>query len=184
MRKLAIFALALALVFSLATMAAAIPLAPIFTISTDLNDFSSCMLQDFDENMLNPGVSVVSTNGYIDASLDQWVDFVVTGATTTWTFTPQITGWGGYFDLNPEGIGSGIHITADGYDVGDVTVNGFWGFFSTEPLTNVMFSNVSPGQEHFYLDDMRYCPVPVPPAVWLLGSGLLGLMGLRRKLKA
>jgi hypothetical protein len=26
--------------------------------------------------------------------------------------------------------------------------------------------------------------VPVPPAVWLFGSGLLGLVGLRRKLKA
>jgi len=26
-------------------------------------------------------------------------------------------------------------------------------------------------------------PVPIPPAVWLLGSGLLGLVGLRRRFK-
>jgi hypothetical protein len=27
------------------------------------------------------------------------------------------------------------------------------------------------------------CPAPIPGAVWLLGSGLVGLMGLRRKLR-
>ena len=27
----------------------------------------------------------------------------------------------------------------------------------------------------------NYAPVPVPPTVWLLGSGLIGLVGLRRK---
>ncbi len=183
MRKLAVLGLALALVFSLAAVAAA---APLFTISTNLSDFASCTLQEFDDTTLNPGVSVVSTNGYIDTTLDQWVDFVngYEPATTTWSFATPITGFGGFFDLNPEGIGSGIHISADGYDVGDITANGFWGFFSTEPLSTVMFSNVPTGQDHFYMDDMRYCPVPVPPAVWLLGSGLLGLMGLRRKLKA
>ncbi|MDY6950660.1 MAG: VPLPA-CTERM sorting domain-containing protein [Thermodesulfobacteriota bacterium] len=26
-------------------------------------------------------------------------------------------------------------------------------------------------------------PVPVPPAVWLLGSGLIGLVGIRRRYK-
>lgn len=28
---------------------------------------------------------------------------------------------------------------------------------------------------------VEYCPVPVPPAVWLMGSGLVGLLGLRRR---
>jgi len=28
-----------------------------------------------------------------------------------------------------------------------------------------------------------YAPVPIPAAVWLLGSGLLGLIGIRRKVK-
>ena len=28
-----------------------------------------------------------------------------------------------------------------------------------------------------------WAPVPIPGAVWLLGSGLLGMLGIRRKLK-
>jgi PA14 domain len=27
---------------------------------------------------------------------------------------------------------------------------------------------------------IRYCPIPLPPSVWLMGSGLLGLVGWRR----
>lgn len=34
-----------------------------------------------------------------------------------------------------------------------------------------------------YLDNVRVEVVPIPPAAWLLGSGLLGLAALRRRLK-
>lgn len=35
----------------------------------------------------------------------------------------------------------------------------------------------------YTMDDVKYTPsaVPIPPSVWLLGSGLLGLVGLRRR---
>jgi hypothetical protein len=33
----------------------------------------------------------------------------------------------------------------------------------------------------FDLDDVSMNPVPIPGAIWLLGSGLLGLVGLKRK---
>jgi len=33
------------------------------------------------------------------------------------------------------------------------------------------------------IQDLVIQPVPIPPAVWLLGSGLLGLVGLRRKFR-
>lgn len=34
------------------------------------------------------------------------------------------------------------------------------------------------------LTDLRYNAVPLPASLWLLGSGLLGLLGLRKKIKA
>ena len=37
---------------------------------------------------------------------------------------------------------------------------------------------------YIYMDDISVNPVPIPGAVWLLGSGLVGLAGLRRKFKS
>lgn len=36
----------------------------------------------------------------------------------------------------------------------------------------------------FYIDNFEYnAPVPIPSAVWLLGSGMIGIVGIRRKIK-
>jgi hypothetical protein len=36
----------------------------------------------------------------------------------------------------------------------------------------------------FYIDNFEYnAPVPIPSAVWLLGSGLISIVGIRRKFK-
>jgi len=45
----------------------------------------------------------------------------------------------------------------------------------------LMFGVYSPESEG-WLDDVSVTPVPIPGALWLLGSGLFGLVGLRRKL--
>lgn len=37
--------------------------------------------------------------------------------------------------------------------------------------------------DHFYVDNIRVSAVPVPGAVWLFGSGLLGLISVARRLK-
>lgn len=39
------------------------------------------------------------------------------------------------------------------------------------------------GDFDFRIDQIEVTPVPVPAAVWLLGSGLFGLVGLRKKIK-
>ena len=36
---------------------------------------------------------------------------------------------------------------------------------------------------YFYLDDVDVSPVPIPGAVWLLGSGIVGLIGLKRRMR-
>jgi hypothetical protein len=33
------------------------------------------------------------------------------------------------------------------------------------------------------LTNINVAPVPIPAAVWLFGTGLLGLLGIRRKIK-
>lgn len=35
----------------------------------------------------------------------------------------------------------------------------------------------------FHVDDVSVTPTPIPAAAWLLGSGLIGLLGLRKKEK-
>ena len=36
---------------------------------------------------------------------------------------------------------------------------------------------------YFFLDDVDVSPVPIPGAVWLLGSGIVGLIGLKRRMR-
>ena len=41
----------------------------------------------------------------------------------------------------------------------------------------------NPAGGSFVLDNLTYTPVPVPAAIWLLGSGLLGIIGIARQRK-
>jgi hypothetical protein len=56
-----------------------------------------------------------------------------------------------------------------------------WGAFIGIVSTSADIYGLELQNSYVALTDLRYDPVPVPPAIWLLGSGLLGLMGLRRK---
>ena len=55
-------------------------------------------------------------------------------------------------------------------------------FFTTEDVLGTAFSNFNGGS--FTSFDYQVSTVPVPAAVWLFGSGLLGLMGVARRRKA
>jgi len=64
-----------------------------------------------------------------------------------------------------------------------VTLNPFW----TEGVIQIGFNNLTgnyDGSGRLY-DNLNFAPaVPVPAAVWLFGSGLLGLVGVARRRKA
>jgi hypothetical protein len=54
-----------------------------------------------------------------------------------------------------------------------------------DPMTGIPLSNFNVNLDftsiHFDTLFMHGDPVPVPPAVWLFGSGLLGLVGFMRQ---
>lgn len=54
----------------------------------------------------------------------------------------------------------------------------FVGFTSSTPITSVVFAG---GVYTFDVTSFTVAAVPVPAAVWLLGSGLLGLIGVARR---
>jgi hypothetical protein len=65
-------------------------------------------------------------------------------------------------------------------------VAAFVDFYNTAKVTGLTFrdanGNIVTNYAMTTASGYNYNAVPVPPAVWLLGSGLLGLIGLRRKI--
>jgi len=53
-------------------------------------------------------------------------------------------------------------------------------FESTEKPSN---DSTNGWYVHAFFDDIRVSSVPIPGALWLLGSGLIGIVGIRRKFK-
>jgi hypothetical protein len=60
--------------------------------------------------------------------------------------------------------------------------NSFAGFVSSVPIDRLEFEGIT-GDGWNHVDDLQVsfnAPVPIPAAVWLFGSGLLGLIGIPR----
>ena len=57
------------------------------------------------------------------------------------------------------------------------TINGVWNYFTTAS-PEFLAAHLAYGPD---MDAVGPSAVPIPGAIWLLGSGLLGLIGIRRK---
>jgi choice-of-anchor C domain-containing protein len=56
-------------------------------------------------------------------------------------------------------------------------------FTATGTSSTLTFTSLTPAQYGPALDDISVNAVPIPGAVWLLGTGLLGLAALRRRMR-
>ncbi len=193
MRRFAVIALTLVVLLSGAPLAAALEV----TFYTDRAAWENACVgpfftEDFSDDLLNPGVSYTSSssgnisNGFYHDVLQSTNP---NEPMTTWFFTPSIVGFGGNWDLGgPGGSGPSLLVFVNDLStyVGAIPNSyegGFWGFIADTPFNAVLLQG-GPGdhQQHYKLDNMSYCQVPLPGAFWLAAGGLLSLLVRRRRL--
>lgn len=174
-----------------------------FVVYTDESAWQAAVgsfeTEDFEDLTLQSPLSTISSDGNISGGLfnDQVNDGPVL-ISTSFNFDPGVWGVGGTWDLSPGGAGTGISVTttAGTFFIGEIVpnTNGFWGFVIDETIESMNLSEGScinndctqPGAvETYTLDNLHMAtsPVPVPAAVWLFGSGLIGLVGIARRKK-
>lgn len=112
----------------------------------------------------NVETGLLEGNSYISVGRYDWSFQGVTiyGGTTYELFTMYFTFNGG---------------TADGSDVWLATINSTYGVDVGMDLE----SGYTDTSEYHITGGPDYSSVPIPGAVWLLGSGILGLAGVRRR---
>lgn len=114
--------------------------------------------------------------------------------TTVWNFSSPSIAFGGNWDLaGPAGPGTGLAIKINGviqtFEIASTYDGGFWGFVAGEEdpafLTVELLrpdSAAGVESELYHLDDMVVASVvPLPAAIWLLGSGFIGLLGYKKR---
>jgi hypothetical protein len=193
------------------------PVSAAIVIYTDKTEWENALngqflTEDFTDLELNTGVSFVATapSGHINPVTTTpsgpvggyYTDVMANNnpndPSTTWSFTPEITAYGGDWTLGgPGGSGNSLNVyIGDSTFVGRIPssyMGGFWGFISDSPFASVKLQGATgSNQQNYQLDNMVYSPVsvsasvstPIPAAVWLFGSGLIGLIGITRRKKA
>jgi hypothetical protein len=196
MRKLVMLGVTLAMFMSWAATVSASTI--VYTDKTAWENAlgGQFLTEDFADDQLNAGVDFVSTeSGHINPAQENYQDVLASTSQnepmTTWSFTPEITGYGGNWTLGgPGGSGNSllVYIAGDSTAVGAISNDyngGFWGFTSDTPFTSVkLVGGGGTHQQHYSLDNMVYSPVPEPGSLWLFSGGLMGLLAWRRGKRA
>jgi len=147
------------------------------TVYTDKTQWETALAgrfltEGFADDELNAGVSFVSSeSGHINPAQECYQDVLASQSqnepATTWSFTPQIAGYGGNWTLGgPGGSGNSllVYIPDLSLYVGAIPNSydgGFWGFTSDTPFISVkLVGGSGSNQQTYSLDNMVYSPVP------------------------
>jgi len=139
--------------------------------------------------------------GLIDLEIDGHLSITIAADTSeNSTFIPGFTLWSGWGDAGTGNKHGAWNQNPDNPNTLSVTGISYIGHASTTiegGLATYTFNNLLAGQYSLwiggngptgttsgpqtYTANISVAPVPVPAAVWLLGSGLVGLIGLSRR---
>lgn len=200
MRKLAVLT---AFVLLLGVVTAAQAAITTFTNSAAFfAAFPNLVTENFEDTTLIPGMSITEVNGAGSIHNGVYENIVRAdalgdplGATARYqvfNYSPTAYAFYAWVDTaNPGGAGSSIdmYINDTNTFVLNIpnTANGdFFGFSSDVAFKGVRFQdglNPAGVQETYFNVDVGFNPVPVPPAVLLFGTGLLGMVGIRLRRK-
>lgn len=185
-----------------------------FTEYTNKNEWladttGKLYLEDFNDNTLIPELSISSVYGSINTYNNFWLDHLYGNheTETSFYFTRAANAFGGDWTVDtryPAGVGSnglGILIFIDLVSGDTVKLykeipDDLIGFYGIALPEDILFNSIrlgegtqgpSHGYETYYLDNLVFNtpqPVPLPTALWLFGSGLLGLVSFSKRKKA
>lgn len=202
MKKTTIVGLAFALLGLLGMVKQANASIVVFTNRTAFEGALGTPIQTetFNDAILLTGLSFNSNTGSASISSGSFNDRLTPGTNTTFSFVPNIFGFGGNFDLSPGGAGLGIQLTTvlaaggTGMVVPEIPnsfTGGFFGFISTDGLTGVRLTSGTQGgvAESFSLDNLTFggaaatatTAIPEPGSLALVGMALAALVTLCRR---
>ena len=181
---------------------ASLPALATVTVFTDKTAWlaavssSTILTENFNNNILINGLTIVSTDPAFGIYGGVMHDRVTSNASTLFTYKSLLSGFGGNFDLSPQGAGLGIELSLVGgstlsytipTQVANSSTGQFFGVVSTTSFAATLFNagNQGGNAETYTLDNLVLAtavPEPETYAMLLAGLCLIGLA--RRKARA